>query len=93
MSKGTRYPEHEKLARLDGTNQEIGGFLEWLRMIHNVDLPKPITDLLADYYEIDRDKLEEEKQHMLKVQRRFHVFDEIEKGVKIQGAVEETKGG
>ncbi len=80
MSKGQRYPEHEKIAKLDGTNNRIGEFLEWLQMVHDVQLPKSIPALLGDYYEIDENKLEDEKLHMLKVQRRLHVFDEIEKG-------------
>jgi len=81
MNKGVRYPEHEKIARLDGTNNRIGEFLEWLRDVHHVQLPKSISDLLADYYEIDLDKLDEEKQHLLKVQRRLPVFDDIEKDI------------
>ena len=80
MSKGQRYPEHEKIAKIDGVNNQIGEFLEWLRDVHHVQLPKSITDLLSDYYEIDLEKLDEEKVHMLKVRRRLYVFDKIEKG-------------
>lgn len=79
LKKTARYPEHERLAAIDGDNQAIGQFLEWLQDVQEVDLPKPISKLLADYYEIDENKLEKEKRHMLKTCRRAHVFDEIEK--------------
>jgi hypothetical protein len=69
------YPEHEKLAAISDKSQEIGAFLEWLQeqgwllaLYHGDHLRpvhKPITSLLASYFEIDEDALEREKRQML----------------------------
>lgn len=70
------YPEHERLAVIKDQSQTIGEFLDWLQAIgivravwgpdeslyhdhHN------IRDLLAEYFEIDQDRLEDEKRAML----------------------------
>jgi hypothetical protein len=76
--KADEYPEHEKLKKIGATSQAFGEFLEWLqnekrirlcttvegddelRLVHT-----PITDWLAQYFEIDLKKLEEEKRAML----------------------------
>lgn len=77
------YAEHEKLNQLDGENQVIGAFLEWLNNIgyhlcENLDYPteedpesgmvhirENTEQLLAKYFSIDLDKLEQEKRQML----------------------------
>lgn len=71
------YPEHEKLHKIKDKSQIIGEFLEnglpdrvvfaeWNR---RGDMLQPvrcnIQEWLADYFGIDRDKLEAEKQQML----------------------------
>lgn len=71
------YPEHEKLKALEGKNQDIGLFLEWLQssfvIAEEYDdedrllaTHKTIPDLLAMYFKIDQRKLEDEKDAMLK---------------------------
>ncbi len=71
----TTYPEHEKLMRVSEKSQAVGEFLEWLRnekqvllMKYNDHLedyfmyPMGINDLLAQFFNIDQNKLEEEKR-------------------------------
>lgn len=72
-----RYPEHEKLKALGGANQTVGDFIEWLgeqgweiarpheRMDMLIPIMKSRDDLLAEFFEIDRNKLEAEKRAML----------------------------
>ena len=83
----SKYPEHEKLEKLGDYPQVIGEFLEWMsyekqiqRAIYsntekgddNLYLDNtPTQDLLAEYFEIDRDKLEQEKQQMLEEMRKL----------------------
>lgn len=76
------YPEHEKLRALRGKNDVVGDFLTWLeqqgvvlcehRDGHNYPHPvsRSIPKWLALYFEIDQDKLEDEKRDMLNVLRR-----------------------
>jgi hypothetical protein len=74
----TVYPEHEKLKALNGLNQRIGEFIDWLleekkyRICGYSDKDKlywPLfgstESLLADYFNIDLHKLEEEKRAIL----------------------------
>lgn len=76
----TEYPEHEKLKRVAGAADTIGNFLGWLQSTgtflarYRGDVLVPIyatppTRLLAEYFEIDLDKLEKEKEHMLQTLR------------------------
>lgn len=72
-----QYPEHEKLLALEGDNRVVGDFIEWLaendfvicRYADDDDWPvftqKPIHSWLAEYFDIDEKKLDEEKQQML----------------------------
>jgi hypothetical protein len=62
-----QYPEHDKLEKVRLASQGISEFLEWLDdecEILPVDLS--IQELLDDYFGIDRSKLGEEKQRMLR---------------------------
>lgn len=70
------YPEHEKLAALDGANNTVGRFLEWLEeegivlcKWHDDDKIHPHyetkEDMIARHFDIDPNKLESEKQAML----------------------------
>lgn len=75
----TTYPEHDKLNLVKGESQSIGAFLDWLlngredliylAQYDNDDklyqLNFNIQDLLAEYFQIDRKKLESEKLSML----------------------------
>ncbi len=70
------YPEHEKLKALNGANNIVGDFISWLSE-QGIQLARwdkfdelhPINDsiesLLANFFGIDRNILEQEKQAML----------------------------
>lgn len=71
-------PEHDKLAKIQDKSQVIGEFIEWLGekwdiyLGHDVggvdDLIRayePLQTYLADFFEIDQQKLAEEKDGML----------------------------
>jgi len=75
-----KYPECEKLAKVSKTSQKVGEFLDWLRGDKEFILCKYIEDdddghdlvpvgcnienLLAEYFEIDMDKVEKERRQM-----------------------------
>lgn len=74
--KQQNYPQHEKLKLIGDKSQAIGEFLEWvnsrgytLGKYDQKDYLMPVREsipaLLADYFEIDSVKLEEEKCDML----------------------------
>lgn len=72
-----KYPEHEKLAEVKDRSQAVGEFVDWLAQTKKIHLAvwmnetemtyarEPITDLLAEFFEIDQKKLEDEKRAML----------------------------
>lgn len=72
-----KYPEHEKVHQIHANSQVIGEFLSWLlneqcyflctvnKRDQFVPGHKNIENLLAEYYGIDLDALENEKQSML----------------------------
>ena len=72
------YPEHEKLGDVQAESQAIGEFLDMsgytLCEVDDkgpyssgsyVPVFKPINEILASYFDIDLDKIEREKRHML----------------------------
>ena len=72
------YTEHAKLAKISDKSQVIGAFLEWLphggyvlaRNEPDGIIPTwDIQGVLAKYFGIDQDKLENEKRAMLDRQR------------------------
>ena len=80
------YPEHEKLRAVQSESQSIGEFIEWLKWNKKIVFAKwdektdldilrvvslPTNDILAEYFEIDLNKLEQEKQAMLEEFRRL----------------------
>ncbi len=85
------YPEHIKLARVKDYSQAIGEFLEWLPTkgyvvaeyfreevsgkVQLLPAYKTIQDLLAEFFEIDQKKLEEERRHMLEAINARHAED------------------
>lgn len=78
----TQYPEHVKLGAVKETSQEIGEFIEWLQTEKKLCLASFLGDvlcggahasleeLLAEYFDIDLVKLEEEKSAMLALERK-----------------------
>jgi len=75
------YPEHEKLDKVEDKSQVIGEFLDWLRSTRiflcrygKREIPYPIgetiEEILAAYFGIDLEKLEQEKQAMLEEMRK-----------------------
>lgn len=87
-----KLPEHDKIKALDGHNQTVGEFLDWLlddkgyslcTLIpegdNRYDDPEhwqPINQhtekLLYEFFGIDSDKIEQEKQHMLEECRKLN---------------------
>ena len=86
------YPEHKKLKVVKDRSQAIGDFIEWLgargmavcdfdpTYLRDNYVPTriPINKLLAEYFEIDLDRLEEEKLAMLDEQRALNAKHEAE---------------
>lgn len=75
-----KFPESEKVAAAADDAQAIGEFLDWLQAVygHTVGedgpegrLPKPVRALLHEYYEVDEERLEEERRYMLRQARRM----------------------
>lgn len=81
------YPEHEKLSLVREKSQEIGDFLlwceergwhlaEWDQSRKYDDRMMPIQprmrEVLALYFNIDQEKLEDEKRAMLDFQRELN---------------------
>lgn len=81
------YPQHEKLATVKDLSQEIGVFLDWLdeqdwhlgewdengfgeQELFLIRLNS--NQILARFFEIDLDKLEEEKLRILEGQRELN---------------------
>jgi len=68
----TNFPEHNKLRAISDKSQAIFDFLEWCEAQHGLSLrdhggyiKKSVRDLLAEHFDIDQQKLEEEKLAML----------------------------
>jgi hypothetical protein len=73
----TKNPEHKKLLAVKDHSQAIGAFIEWLGEEHNIvfatydgdfleEFPFKTKDKwLAEYFEINLDKIEEEKLAMI----------------------------
>jgi hypothetical protein len=77
------YPEHEKLKAVKDRSQAIGEFIEWLEESKRMCIcyreeggywptGTPINKLLAEHFEIDLDRLEDEKRQMLREQRALN---------------------
>lgn len=75
----SKYPEHNKLAKVGVKSHAIGAFLDYglaeqgLVLAEQNDrysgrlrpISKSITSILARYFEIDQDKLDKEKGQMI----------------------------
>lgn len=82
-----KYPEHEKLSKVKHTSQAIGEFLDWLenekgaavcvlvRQNRHQHLYLPLQNnteqLLAEYFDIDLKKLEEERRQIVDEMKKF----------------------
>jgi len=88
-----KYPECEKLAAVHEKSQAIGAFLEWLETKdislmtrdHNDDCCSPrmsIEEMLAEFFEIDLNKVEEERRAILEdiEAARVSLIDEMMRG-------------
>lgn len=77
-----QYPECEKMAVVKDKSQAIGEFLEWLECEKNWEICEygssdrlsPVIlsteQLLAEFFDIDLDKIEKERRQMLYELRR-----------------------
>lgn len=85
MTAKKMYPECEKVRAVRDKSQAIGDFLTWLRHEKGVILcrhvedrnyPQPfsynINSLLAEFFDIDREKVEAEKQDILTTMREMN---------------------
>jgi hypothetical protein len=76
------YPEHDKLAEVADQSQAIGEFIDWLSKEKGMHLYRylkgavcpvetnlSIQSLLAEFFEIDLKRLEDEKRAMLTAMR------------------------
>ena len=88
----TDYPECEKLAEIAPLSQQMGEFLDENRYticfwdeIHSRYWPvnKSLQDILAEHFEIDMNKVEEERRAMLEKYK-----EEADRKVKIQRELE-----
>lgn len=79
-----KYPEHEKLKLIKDQSQIIGEFLAWLQYKKKISLCtienddyvgyyKRIEEILANYFDIDLNKIEKEKMEMLNEIRNANI--------------------
>ena len=64
--------ECDRLAKVADDSQKIGDFLDWLQQEHDVELPDRIERLLAEYFDIDLDKVEQERRGLLAALQESH---------------------
>ena len=77
-----KYPEHEKQSKIIDKSQVVGEFLEWLEQEGMFvgewsEGERYITDggtnkLLARYFDIDLDKIDDEKRQMIEELREMN---------------------
>lgn len=82
-----KYPEHAKLAAISDESQVVGEFVDWMTtrgvvlaqyvkddMGHERLSPNwiPLMNLLAEFFDIDQNKIEREKRAMLEAQRALN---------------------
>lgn len=78
------YPEHEKMRLVSDKSQIIGEFLDHMPWTlaewegdNLVPVWKTINQLLAEYFGIDLELIEQEKQQMLEFQRQINQRKEV----------------
>ena len=62
--------ECDRLHAVKNRSQTIGEFLDWLKDEYEIFLPKSITNLLAEYFDIDLKRVERERRAILKELRK-----------------------
>lgn len=83
-----KYPEHVKLAEISDKSQVVGEFVDWMVETKGIVLAQyvkddmdherlrpnwvPLMNLLAEFFDIDQNKIEQEKRAMLEVQRALN---------------------
>ncbi len=83
VSRVVEVTECEKLAQVAPESQKLGEFIDWLRDDQGITLcifdgrqfqhhGRRIEELLADYFEIDLDKVETERRALLDAMRESH---------------------
>jgi len=92
MNNTSEYPEHEKQRKVLEKSQVIGEFIEWLRYegydLISVEynssdfpiinrMPGTISQILARYFDIDLNKLEEEKRDILNKLRESATLKQV----------------
>jgi hypothetical protein len=97
-------PECDKMAAVKDESQAIGEFISWLHGQGHIIAEKltggggyelfqdrrTIEQMLADYYEIDLNKVEEEKRALLELQRTLNHSRDIMDGL-FSGAVDDME--
>lgn len=90
----SKYPQHEKLKKVQDQSQMVGEFLEWLSSkswticeLNRTDDYCPIQlrteELLAEYFGIDLKKLEREKRAMLdELREKQEAIEKFQEGLK-----------
>ena len=67
------YPEHEKLIKIEKESQAIGEFYHWAvnkGYLGTFKHWKRLEDILAEFFDIDLQKIDKEKKQMLEELRR-----------------------
>lgn len=78
------YPEHEKMRAIKPQADIIAEFLEWY--IEETDIRLDIEGVLASYFKIDRDKIEEEKSDMLgSIRQKNHAAEVLARRKMLRG--------
>lgn len=74
-----KYPEHEKQSKIIDKSQVVGEFLEWLEQEGmfvgewSTDITYYYTNkLLARYFDINLDKIDDEKRQMIEELREMN---------------------
>jgi hypothetical protein len=83
------HPELDRRAAVAPLSNQIGQFLDWLSDEHHVvrcvwddevqqymPLNRSVSDLLHQYFDIDRDKCERETDAVLQYVRSMHAYQE-----------------
>jgi hypothetical protein len=75
----SKYPEHEKMKKIADESQACGDFIHWATHKGYIDIKsrKRTEELLAEYFKIDLNKIEQEKRAMLALIRRKIRRDKI----------------
>lgn len=73
----SEYPEHEKLKEIQPKSQAIHEFIDWVSTEHGIELSSDhrmprLTNLVAEFFDIDLNKINAEKDAMVEEMRRHN---------------------